>query len=371
MMISRNFKKFDWVLLGVIILLISIGLTLIYSVALSKVDNLNQSVGRLSEMINFQKQILFAGIGLVWLIFLSLIDYRIFTKYGKFFYLAGVLLLVLVLIFGATIRGSRSWFTFLGFNFQPVEVVKFISVIILAHYFSRQSRPLGRWKQIISSGLLIFLFFGLTIIQPDLGSAMLLFLLWFGFIVIIGLNRYQWLAIGLLGLIGGSVLWWGVLATYQKERIFLFLNPSADPLGRGYNITQSIIAVGSGRLLGRGLGLGSQSQLKFLPEAQTDFIFAVLSEELGLLGVAVLFLLLIILLWQIIKIARNCRDDFALFTTLGIMLFFFIQTVLNIAVNIGLAPVTGVTLPFVSYGGSSLLISMSMVGVLESIKMRS
>lgn len=370
-MINRNLKKFDWILFGAVIILLSVGISLIYSVALSKIDNINAAPSGLPEMVNFQKQLVFLALGLVLFIIFSVIDYRIFSKHAKFFYLFGIFILGLVLAVGATIRGSRSWFVFFGFNLQPVEIIKFISVIILAYYFSHQSRPLNRWKNIITSGALIFFYFGLTVIQPDLGSAMLLFLLWLGIILIIGLNRYQWLIIVLLGVVIGSVLWWGVLADYQKQRVFLFLNPADDPLGRGYNITQSIIAIGSGRLLGRGLGFGSQSQLKFLPEAQTDFIFAVLAEELGFAGVALLFLLLVVICWQIMKIARDCRDDFSLFMVMGIMLLFFIQTFLNIAVNIGFAPVTGVTLPFVSYGGSSLLMSMAMLGVLESIKMRS
>ena len=210
----------------------------------------------------------------------------------------------------------------------------------------------------------------LTMLQPDLGSAAILIGLWGVMLFFAGL---RWIHAG--ALIGGAALmgvlgWFFLLADYQKQRLEVFLNPELDPLETGYNITQAKIAIGSGGFFGRGLGFGSQSQLQFLPESQTDFIFSVIAEELGFFGVCILFIAILLVLWRILRSARLARDHFSNFLILGIFGLFVVQYIVNIGVNLSLLPATGIALPFVSSGGTSLLISLGIIGILQSIAVR-
>jgi rod shape determining protein RodA len=203
--------------------------------------------------------------------------------------------------------------------------------------------------------------------QPDTGSAAVLLGLWFILLMVTGV-RWRYLGVIMLtAIVLVSILWFGMFADYQKARIMTFLNPAIDPLGSGYNVTQAKIAVGSGGVFGRGLGFGSQSQLKFIPESQTDFIFAVIAEELGLLGVALVLGLWVLIFYRLARAAKRARDDFGQFVLLGILIIFFIHIFVNIGMNIGLLPVTGISLPFLSYGGSFVLVSMFFIGVAESV----
>jgi len=355
-------KNFDWIMFTSVLLLICFGLAEIYSVALGRSQ---------LDLLNFKKQIMFIILGIILLFLLAFFDYHSLRSYNKYFYVAGAILLIVVLFFGQTIRGTKGWFN-LGFvNFQPVELIKFVSVLFLAKYFSGVSLRNKTLKNLIISGSGILLFVVLVLAQPDFGSAFLLFSLWLAMIILVGFDKKYFLIIGLVLVVVFSGSWYFVLKDYQKERIATFLNPSFNPLDQGYNVSQAIIAVGAGGLTGRGLGFGSQSQLKFLPEAQTDFIFAVVAEELGFSGVLLILLFFGIFFYRCLYHIKRVNNDFGIFFILGSMSLIFIEMFINIGMNLGILPVVGISLPFLSYGGSGTISSLMLVGVIESIAIRS
>ncbi len=345
-------------LIASVIFLICFGLAAIYSVALS---------GGEAGFFNLQKQIIGSIIGFAVLFVLASIHYKVFKTYSTALYILSVLMLLIVLFFGSTLRGTTGWFVVGGFGFQPVEFAKVFVLIFLAAYFSRLGHKIDRWKEILVSGFAVFILFILVALQPDFGSAVILFTIWAGLLLLRGIKK-KYLIILVVLLIASIIAgWFLVLADYQKERVMTFINPELDPLGSGYNVTQAKIAVGSGGILGRGLGFGSQSQLKFLPASQTDFIFAVIAEELGLLGVSFILGFWGIFFWRLIRAARLVRDSFGLFFILGAIILFLSEITVNIGMNLGMMPVTGITLPFVSLGSSSLISSMMVVGIVESV----
>lgn len=353
----------DWVLVLIPLILVSIGILELYSIALGS--------GNPDDFNQFTRQIIFAFVGLLVYFAASMwLDYRMLQKLSMPLFVITIIVLILVLITGKTIRGTTGWFTFAGFSLQPIEFAKITLVIFLAKYLTYKAKYIQKINYLISSFAGVFLIILLVMLQPDFGSAMILLAIWFGLILVTGIRPSHLLI--LIGTLVGALLisWFFIFAPYQKERIRVFVDPSLDPLGRGYNVSQAIIAIGSGQLFGRGVGFGSQSQLKFLPEAQTDFIFAVIAEELGLVGVILVISLFAILFWRIILIAKHARDNFAVYITLGLLIVLFVQMVIIICGNLGLLPVTGVPLPFVSYGGSSLLASMLALGLIQGIAMR-
>ena len=355
-------KNYDWIIFASIVLLIIFGLSEIYSIALSNED---------LRLLNFKKQILFVVLGMFLLFFISFLDYYNLRSFSLYFYIAGVLLLIAVLLFGETIRGTASWFNFGFFNLQPVEFVKIFLLIFLARYFSKASVKLNQLKYLIISGLATAVLIVLVMLQPDFGSALILFALWGIMVYISGFNKKYILIIFLILLLVFLGGWFLFFEDYQRNRIITFLNPEANPLVEGYNVTQSIIAVGSGGITGRGIGFGSQSQLKFLPEAQNDFIFAVIAEELGFFGVFLVISFFSIFYFRLIRHIGRIKDDFGIYFILGAVSLIFLQMFINIGMNIGLLPVVGLPLPFVSYGGSAMVSSLIMVGILESIIIRS
>ncbi len=355
----KALNKIDFLLLTAVFLLIIIGLLNIYSIGLSNIE---------TKMIFFNKQLAFALTGIVLLLAFTILNYRFLKSYYKVFLVVSVILLLAVLIFGRSIRGVSAWISFLGFRFQPVELVKISLIIFLAKYLSNTAKEFYHsWMPIIISGAVSLVMIILVILQPDMGSAIILFIIWFMMIFFTNIDKKKVIIISLLIIITISFGWFVFLENYQKERISTFLNPEADPLGAGYNLSQSVIAVGSGQLTGRGFGLGSQSQLNFLPEQRTDFIFAVISEEFGFLGSALILIIITIFFYRIITIIKKSNDNFAVFLALGFLIMFFFQSMLNIAMNLGIAPVIGLPLPFISYGGSSMWMSLIAVGILESI----
>ncbi|MFH1233851.1 MAG: rod shape-determining protein RodA [Patescibacteria group bacterium] len=355
-------KNFDWVLFLAVLLLICFGLAEIYSVSLGQgaVDSLN-----------FKKQVLFVIIGLVLFFFLAFSDYHLLRSYGNYFFILAVVILSGVLVFGETIRGTKGWFEIGGFGVQPIEFVKFILILFLARYFSSTTIKINPLKHILITGSGLAIFLVLVLAQPDFGSALILFLFWFAMITLIGLNKKYLIAIVLILAVIMTGSWLFFFKDYQKERIITFLNPSFNPMDQGYNISQAIIAVGAGGLTGRGLGFGSQSQLKFLPEAQTDFIFAVIAEESGFIGVFLVLLFFAILFYRCFHHIKKINNDFGIFFILGVACLLFIEMFINIGMNIGILPVVGISLPFLSYGGSAMVSSLMLVGVAESIIIRS
>jgi len=355
-------KNFDWILFAAILLLICFGLAELYSIALGQGE---------VDLLNFKKQIFFVIAGIIALFIFAFLDYNSLRSYSNYFYLFGFILLVSVLFFGQEIGGTKGWFYLRGFGLQPVEFIKFILILFLARYFSSASLKINPLKHLAITASGIFIFIALVLLQPDFGSASILFLLWFFMVVLAGFKKKYFIAITLILLILMGASWAFLFEDYQKQRIITFLNPSHDPLVRGYSITQAIIAIGSGGLSGRGLGFGSQSQLKFLPEAQTDFIFAVIAEELGFLGVMLVIIFFAIFFYRCLISLKKINNDFAVFFILGSVCLIFIEMFINISMNIGILPVVGISLPFLSYGGSAMLSSLILVGVIESIIIRS
>jgi rod shape determining protein RodA len=359
---SGIFKKFDWWLAVAVCVLVCLGLTAIYSVALSQES---------ADFLFVKKQGIALFLGVILFSAMTWSNYRQLRSFSLVLYIFGLLLLVGVLIFGNTIRGTTGWYSLFGFSFQPVELMKIIMVVVLGKYFADRARRQIGIKEILVSAILIALPVGLVLLQPDLGSALVLLSIWVVLLIFAGAKKRHLFTL----LIGGAVVfvlaWSFMFADYQKARISTFLNPTADPLGQGYNVSQAVIAVGSGEWFGRGLGFGSQSQLKFLPESQTDFIFAVIAEELGFFGVLVVLGAFSILFIRIFRLIKYSGDDFTDALLVGIGTVIFFQFIVNIGMNLGLMPVTGIALPFLSYGGSSLLITMLMLGVVESVALRS
>lgn len=354
------FKRSDWFILGPVIILLCFSLAEIYSISLGQSG---------ADLLFFRKQAIFVFLGLGVYFAFAAIDYHRVFSYYNYLYAGGVLLLILVLIFGATINGTKGWFSLFGLGLQPVELVKLALLICLARYFSKSSvgsRPL---RHLLISGGLALLCVLLVLAQPDFGSAALLFFIWLALVAAAGFEKkyLYYIALGLI--LSFAFAWQFVFKDYQRQRILTFVNPSSSQTQ--YNVKQAIIAVGAGRLTGRGLGFGSQSQLKFLPEANTDFIFAVIAEELGLIGVIVVIGAFAVMLYRILTVVPSVRNYFGALFLIGGAGLIFIQMFINIGMNMGILPVVGIPLPFVSYGGSALLVYMALTGIMQSIISRS
>ena len=354
-------KNLNYPILIITLVLISLGLLVIFSVSCGHGD---------LDLGNFKKQSVFAVMGIAVMLLISFFDYRFLKNYTALLYLAGVILLTAVLLIGNSSRGMSGWIDLGFFHFQPSELMKIILIIVLARYFSFFSNKLFEFKKIAVSGICVGVPVALTLLQPDLGSAAIMVFIWLGMLLAAGIKTSHLLAIFLIGVLIFAGGWTLALKDYQKDRIATFLNPQADPLGRGYNVIQSVIAVGSGGFMGKGLGHGSQSQLNFLPEKHTDFIFAVLAEEMGLVGVIFLLALFTILISKLIDISLSVRDNFGKMLVIGTVILLFSHIAINIGMNMGIAPVTGIPLPFISYGGSFLLSILIMLGVSQSVAMK-
>ena len=304
---------------------------------------------------------------------LSFFDYRIFKNYSSvllILYLLSLLSLFFVL-FSQEIRGATSWFRLGSLSFEPIEFIKIVIILLLAKYFSFRHIEMYRIRHLIVSGIYIGLPVSIIILQPDFGSILVLFSIWLGLVVVAGIKlRHLFILFLIMALLfaGG---WFGFLKDYQKQRILTFFNPQEDPSGRGYHISQSLIAIGSGGWFGQGLAASSQAGLKFLPEQHTDFIFATLAEQRGLVGVLFLLALFTLLFWRLIRIALFSLNNFSRLFASGLAIMIFSQLVINIGMNMALLPITGLTLPLISYGGSSLISMFLGLGILQSIKARS
>lgn len=355
-------KNFDWILLVAVVLLVLFGLVEIYSVALGQ---------ETLSLLNFKKQVIFILVGLALMFLLAFTDFYFLKSLNKYFYILAALILVAVLFFGSTIRGTRGWFALGGFNFQPVEFVKISLLLYLSSYFSDLATNIKTLKHLWQSGLATLLLVALVLLQPDFGSALMLVALWLVLLLLAGFKKKYFFSIIGIALILFSSAWFFFFKDYQKERLMTFIKPQTNDLDAGYNVSQAMIAVGSGGLTGKGVGFGSQSQLKFLPEAQTDFIFAVVAEELGFLGVGLILSFFAIFFARCLVIIRKINNDFGIYFILGALGLIFIQMFINIAMNMGMMPVVGLSLPFVSYGGSGLISLFILVGIIQNIIIKS
>ncbi len=342
---------------GVALALTVMGLAMQYSLAFS---------GEQPVPEYFWRQLIAAVVALVvaWLV--SKQDYHVWSEGRAWWYALVLALLIAVLLFGRTVNGTRGWFALGPVQFQPVEIIKVFVALGVAGLVATWTAGSPSWRQLLTSMLYVAVPFFLVAAQPDMGSAMLLWTVW---AVLVWLGGIRWRQVAVL--VGGVLMvalvaWLLLLRPYQKERVLVFFNPSRAPLGSGYQVRQAIIAVGSGGFLGKGLGRGTQTQLKFLPDARTDFVFAALAEELGLVGIAVVFILFGLLLRGSWWAGANAANRFMALSIGGLTGLIIMQAALNIAMNIGWSPVVGVPLPFLSYGGSSLIGSWLTIGVLQS-----
>lgn len=346
----------DWLILGSALTLVVFGLVTI------------NSYGEANSL--FSKQIISLGISLVAFFVLSLFNFR-FLKNSKllmFIYIATCIVLASLFVFGSVFGGARSWFNFGALAFQPVDIAKVVILLVLAKYFAKRHMQIKDFSHVIISGLYAGVIFMLVLVQPDFGSAMIIFFVWLGMVLISGLNWKHLLFLFGSGAAVLALMWGFVFADYQKQRIATFFDPTADLQGSGYNANQARIALGSGQLWGKGVGYGSQSRLQFLPESETDFIFSAFGEEWGFAGLLIVFVLFGVIIFRLILIAIRGDSNFEMLFTGGVAIYFLSHFFVHVGINVGVLPVTGTTLPFMSYGGSHLLAEFSALGIVMGMR---
>jgi len=354
---KRFWVDFDWVLLGAALLLSVIGLTEIYS------STMNQS----SESF-FLRQLAWVAVGIVFLFVVAAIDYHLIAEHIPLLYILALGALLYTLALGHRVSGSKSWVTLGRVAFQPSELIKMVVVVALARYLSElRTSKYMTVAQIVKAILIYVVPMGLIALQPDLGTACTYLPAIAVGLFVRGVRPAALVALILAFVLVLPVLWL-TLKPYQKERILTFVDPERDPLGKGYQVTQSKIAIGSGGLLGKGLFNGSQNQLGFLPTRHTDFIFSVVGEELGFAGVFVTLGLLAFIIFRSIYNAQTAQDNLGLFIVMGVVGTYFFHLVVNVGMVIGLMPTTGIPLPFLSYGGSSVLTAFIALGLVMSVR---
>lgn len=354
----RIWRRFDLVLVGLAGLLILYGVIMIYSA--------NQNQEDLRDL--WQTQLTRAGIGLVVMVLVAAIDYRYYAALYKLLYVVMLGLLGTLFIAAELTAGTLRWLDFHLFPVQPSEIAKIVVVIITAKILADRDGQMNKLRNLLFSMALVIPPILLIYLQPDLGTTIIVAVVW---LIMALMGGVHWFHVGLLGLMAivASPIVWLTMADYQRDRVMLFLDPQSDP-DAYYNIQQALISIGSGGFLGKGFSIGTQNQLHFLRVRHTDFIFSVIGEELGLLGSLLLFLLILALIWRIMRAADLTGDPFGRLICVGVASVIFFQSFVNLGVNLGLLPVTGTPLPFVSYGGSSLIAFLISLGLVQSVLMR-
>lgn len=358
-MIDKVLKRIDWFLVFFIVPIVLGGLFTMKSFTSQE------------DLINFfDKQIIWIILSFIVFFVFAFIDFRFLRRTDVLvtLFLVFCILLITLLVIGNTVKGAQSWFSFGVFSFQPGDIMKLVLILILSKYFSRRHVEIRNIKHIFISGFYAFIPFVLVLLQPDFGSAMVIFLIWFAMVLVSGISKTHLFFVFLSGAIIFASLWIFAFAPYQKARIISFINPLADIHDSGYNASQSIIAVGSGQVLGKGLGFGTQSRLKFLPEPQSDFIFAAFAEEWGFVGSGFILLLYGLVIWRILHATSLGFSNFEMLFGIGIAIFFMSHILINIGMNLGLMPITGIPLPFMSYGGSHLVTEFAGLGILMNMR---
>jgi len=353
---DRSRRGMDWWLVGAIIPIIAAGIITMYSFT---GDNVFATRQMIWAVVAFS---LFFGV--------SYIDVRFLrsTWVSTTLFITSIVLLLGLFIIGTASHGAQIWFSFGFFAFQPSDFAKLSLVIILAKYFSRRHIEIRNVRHILVSGFYAFAFFAVVLVSPDLGSAMIIAWIWLGMVMISGISKKHLLAMVGIGIVAFILLWNFGFKEYQKNRVRNFIDPLSDIRGAGYNAYQSTIAVGSGQLWGKGVGYGTQSRLKFLPEYQTDFIFAAFAEEWGFAGVLILFSLYGIIVWRVILNAARGATNFEVLFGAGVAVFFIVHILINVGMNMHLLPVTGTPLPLMSYGGTHLTVELVLLGLLMSMR---
>lgn len=356
-----NFKKLDWLIIGCISLILLVGLIVLYSASIK--------AGQSFAAIDASKQFVYVIFGFILLFLFSFFDYRLLKNYSLVLYVLMIFSLVLVAFFGKSALGATRWINIGFFQFQPSEFAKLVLIIVLAKFFSKNYDQSSGLKYFIISLVYLMIPAVLVMFQPDLGTALVMIVIWISMVLVSKINKLY---------LGGGFVFLALslpfivprLKPYQRSRLYSLINPAGDPLGTGYNVNQSMISVGSGRIFGQGLSSGSQSQLNFLPSQNTDFIFAVIAEKLGFLGSCLIIGLYGLLFFKMIIAAQKSTDRFGTFLVVGIVSMMIFHVLINIGMNLGIMPVTGIPLPFVSAGGSVMLISMISVGIVQSVIIR-
>jgi rod shape determining protein RodA len=358
----RLLQYFDWGLLATAILLGCLGLFILFSAVAAETPS--------PQKVIFYKQLIWFSAALIVMVISFSFNYKLLDRWGQPIYIFCILLLVSVLFFGKYVAGSRRWL-FLGpVSIQPSELAKIAVIIALARYYSKDANTRGfTLRELIRPFILTIIPFVLIVKQPDLGTAGLILLIACSITVFVKIERRSFIYL-MISCAAVVPLIWFFLKEYQKRRILVFLDPDRDPLGAGYHIIQSKIAIGSGMISGKGFLKGTQNALSFLPEEHTDFIFSVLAEEWGFIGSVVVVLLFLMLIFWGLNIAQGCREPFGTILAVGITSMIFWQVIINVGMTMGLMPVVGVPLPFVSYGGSSVLTTAIGIGLLMNVSMR-
>jgi len=356
---SRAVSRLDLNFLGTALVIAAIGCLLVYTATY---------YGKEAPL--FQKQIIWCLIGIGLMAAFMLIDYHVYFDVSLVLYAVGMILLLYLLVWGKTTANVKSWIHIGGFQFQPSEFMKIFTALVLARYFNSQDRAYLNFRSFAMISLIIGAPLALIIIQPDFGTAatympLIAAAMFFG-----GIRLRYWLVAILIVAIAIPSAWFLFLKPYQRERIMIFLNPERDPLGSGYQVTQAKIAIGSGGIIGKGFKQGTQAKLEYLPARHTDFIFAVLGEEWGFVGVVVVLGLYLFLILQAFSIAKGARDRGGMFLVIALISFFIFHILINVSMQIGLLPTTGIPLPLISYGGSSTMMFFIAIGLILNVDYR-
>lgn len=363
---DRRRNRPDVVLLFSVVAMSLFGLLMIYSATRYMLER-----SELLPTFSMERQMIFVTVGLIALFLFSLIDYRDYRAYLGIIYVVTIVLLIVVFFF-PPVQGGRRWIPLGPFNFQPGELAKLVVIITTAHILS--NNPDGKkasWSLILKSGLLVAAPFVLIFLEPDLGTTLVLPFVWMVMVFASGAGWKQ-----ILGLVSGAIavvaaaFQWGLLREHQLNRIAVFIDPSIDPQGIGYQLRQSKLAIGSGQLFGKGLFQGTQTNLSYVPEQDTDFIFSAVGEQLGLFGATIVLIVFLVIVWRILAVAANARDRFGGLIAVGIAAMILFHVFVNVGMTIGIAPVTGLPLPFLSQGGSFYLAMAIAIGIVNSIWLR-
>ena len=359
---TSRFTSFDIALVSTLLAISLLGILTLYSAM--------QGSAPEGGMPPHQKQLIWWGLGLMGMLIVILIDYRHMEHYAYAIYAFSLLLLVYVLVMGRSISGAKRWIELGTLSFQPSELIKITMILALAKYFHHRAKQ-GRYNlfELVVPFLIFVVPFVLVLLEPDLGTAIVLLLLFFSIVLFFGLSQGSIIVLAIGGL-ASLPLGWFNLKDYQKERVLTFLNPSDDPLGRGYHIIQSKITIGSGGFWGKGFLHGTQTRLHFLPEQHTDFIFSAFAEQWGFLGSLLLLAGYLLVIFWAFNISSRAKNTFGMVVALGVTFLFFWHVIINIGMCLGLLPVVGIPLPLFSYGGSFLLTMLLGVGLLLNIYIR-
>ena len=355
-------RGLDYATLACMLLLLVIGLTTVLSSAIKS------GMGEVSPY--FARQLMWAFLGLLAMVVAVLVDYRVIAMYAYHFYAAILVFLLIVLVMGREVHGAQRWLRLVGLQVQPSEIVKLVTLFALAHYLDDVRERIREFGFLLVAVVIVAIPTALIVLQPDLGTGLVLVALLGGMLLVANTRRRHLAAFAVCGIAAAPLLW-GFLKDYQRTRLLSFVNPNLDPLGASYQVIQSKIAIGAGGFVGTGWLQGTQSRLNFLPEQHTDFIFSVFAEQWGFMGCCLLVMLYMGLLLQALKIAESARDFLGSMLAVGVVVIISFQVLVNLLMTVGFMPVTGIPLPFMSYGGSNLLTMMACVGLLLNVGKRS